>query len=101
MKLVEGERENERERQEDKSTHPARYDHGLDHSGDAQVVETQHATLGLLQAHQQPRPLQPGEVPGHQHTWGVLPLATKAVGGQTLARHRMDHLQLGPTGEPC
>lgn len=83
-----------------KSTHPARDDNGLDDTGDAQVVEAEHAALGLLQAQQQTCALQPTEVARRQHIGRVLAQAAEAVGREALRRHRMHHLQLRAARQP-
>lgn len=46
------------------------------------------------------RPFEPAEVPGSEDTGWVLSSTAEAVGRQPFPCHRMDHFQMGTTGQP-
>lgn len=82
------------------SPHPAWYNHSFDHPWQPQVIKTQDTALHFLQTDQQPRPFEPAEIPDGQDRWWVFASTTEAVCRQTLSCQRMDHLQMGTTGQP-
>lgn len=83
------------------NSYPVWYDDSFNDAWDAQVIETQHAPLILLQTHEQPTALQPAELPHCRYTrLQVISHTTEAICRETLARRRVHHLQVRPARQP-
>lgn len=83
------------------STYPSWKNNRFNHSWYSKVIQTENTSFCFFQSNQEPGSFLPGKLLYHTNSWRLLIYSTETICREPLSCHRVHHLKLRTTCQPC